>query len=141
MQPPAASAERLAKVVELLGLAWDDEGLADLCVAIDNQVDAVRPAPFAADRDRHPRRRHAPRCRAVRLVAGRPGAGARPAPAAAAATADGAGRPGEKGFERAVCVALVQVTAEACRLHPSCRAVQKSSSPLRQSCAPRAPAT
>lgn len=48
IHPPAVSAERLAKLVELLGLAWDEEALADLCVAINNQVHAVRPAPFAA---------------------------------------------------------------------------------------------
>lgn len=63
-------------------------------------------------------------------MAGRPGAGAKPALAAAVAAADGAGfwpglshqpggkriRPGQQGFERAVCLALVQATAEACRL-------------------------
>lgn len=48
LQPPVVSAERLAKVVELLGLAWDGEALADLCAAIDNQVRVGRPAPFAA---------------------------------------------------------------------------------------------
>ncbi|WP_352592393.1 DUF1403 family protein [Mesorhizobium sp. M0633] len=37
LQPPAASTERLAKVAELLGLAWDDEALADLCAAIDEK--------------------------------------------------------------------------------------------------------
>lgn len=130
LQPPAAGAERLAKVAELLGLAWDDEALADLCVAIDDRVHAVRPAPFAAA------------AIAARVVAMRPDSELlawwladlvlaqslrwpRPQPLLMAQVfgpafrAEAGGRrirPDEKSFERGVCLALVQSAAEACRL-------------------------
>ncbi|UCI23049.1 DUF1403 family protein (plasmid) [Mesorhizobium sp. B2-1-8] len=129
-QPPVVSAERLAKVVELLGLAWGDEALVDLCAAIDDQARGGRPAPFAAA------------AIATHIVAMRPDAELlawwladlvlaqsfrwpRPLPLlmaqafGAAFRAEDGGRrrkPGEKNFERAVCVALVQAAAEACRL-------------------------
>ncbi|TIW18711.1 MAG: DUF1403 family protein, partial [Mesorhizobium sp.] len=48
LQPPEVSADRLAKVAELLGLAWDDEALGDLCIQIEGLVGSRRPAPFAA---------------------------------------------------------------------------------------------
>ena len=48
LQPPAASADRLAKVVEMLGLAWDDGALADLCTQIEDVAVSWRPVPFAA---------------------------------------------------------------------------------------------
>ena len=130
LQPPAVSADRLAKVVEMLGLAWDDEALADLCAAIDDEVRAARPAPFAAA------------AIAARVVAMRPDAellawwladlvlaqGLRwprtlPllmaqafGPAFRAEAGGKRIRLGEEAFERAVCVALVQAAAEACRL-------------------------
>ncbi|MDX8437664.1 DUF1403 family protein [Mesorhizobium abyssinicae] len=130
LQPPAASADRLAKVAELLGLAWDDEALADLRTQIEDVAGSQRPAPFAAA------------AIAARVLAMRPDAELfawwladlvlaqslrwpRPLPLLMAqafgpAFRSEAGgkriRPGEKGFERAVCVALVQAAAEACRL-------------------------
>ncbi|MBZ9757016.1 DUF1403 family protein [Mesorhizobium sp. ESP6-5] len=131
LQPPAAGVERLAKVVELLGLAWGKEALADLCTEIENLAEAQRPAPFAAA------------AIAAHVIAMRPDAELfawwladlvlaqslrwpRPLPllmkqvfgTAFRAVAGGGKRirPGEKGFERAVCVALVQAAAEACRL-------------------------
>jgi hypothetical protein len=131
LQPPAVSADRLAKVVEMLGLAWDDEALADLCTQIEVVVGSQRSAPFAAA------------AIAARAVAMRPDAELlswwladlvlaqslrwpRPLPllmaqafGSAFRTEGGGGkriRPGQKGFERAVCVALVQGGAEACRL-------------------------
>ncbi|CDX57719.1 conserved hypothetical protein [Mesorhizobium plurifarium] len=130
LHPPVASAERLAKVIELLGLAWDDEALVGLCAAIDDQVRGDRPAPFAAA------------AIAAHVVAMRPDAellawwladlvlaqGLRwPRPLSLlmaqafgpAFRGEASGkriRPGEKGFERAVCLALVQAATEACRL-------------------------
>ncbi|PBB90299.1 hypothetical protein CK215_23265 [Mesorhizobium sp. WSM3864] len=131
LQPPAVSADRLAKVAEMLGLAWDDEALADLCTQIDDMVGSRRPAPFAAA------------AIVARLVAMRADAelfgwwladlmlalGLRwpqPLPllitqafGPAFRTEGGGGkriRPGQKDFERAVCGALVQAAAEACRL-------------------------
>ncbi|AZO05007.1 MULTISPECIES: DUF1403 family protein [unclassified Mesorhizobium] len=130
LQPPEVSADRLAKVAELLGLAWDDEALGDLCIQIEGLVGSRRPAPFAAA------------AIAARIVALRPDAEPfawwladlvlaqslrwpRPLPLlmtqafGPAFRAEAAGkriRPGEKGFERAVCLALVQGAVEACRL-------------------------
>ncbi|MGE6744200.1 DUF1403 family protein [Allorhizobium pseudoryzae] len=46
-RPPAIDTRRLADVVDLLGLRWDD-GFADLPGAIDAVVRSGRPAPFAA---------------------------------------------------------------------------------------------
>ncbi|TIQ37189.1 MAG: DUF1403 family protein [Mesorhizobium sp.] len=130
LQPPAVSADRLAKVAELLGLAWDDEALADLWTEIEEVAAAQRPAPFTAA------------AIAACVFALRPDAELlawwladlvlaqslrwpRPLPLLMAqafgpAFRGEAGgkriRPGEKGFERAVCLALVQAAAEACRL-------------------------
>ncbi|RWG94019.1 MAG: DUF1403 family protein, partial [Mesorhizobium sp.] len=47
-QPSPVSADRLAKGAEMLGLAWDDEALADLCTKIEDVAGSRRPAPFAA---------------------------------------------------------------------------------------------
>ncbi|RUW17640.1 DUF1403 family protein, partial [Mesorhizobium sp. M4B.F.Ca.ET.013.02.1.1] len=131
LQPPAVGADRLAKVTEMLGLAWDDEALADLCTQIEDLAGSRPPAPFAAA------------AIATRVVAMRPDAelfgwwladlvlaqGLRwplPLPllmtqafGPAFRTEGGGGkrvRPGDKNFDRAVCVALVQAAAEACRL-------------------------
>ncbi|TGS14441.1 DUF1403 family protein [Mesorhizobium sp. M2E.F.Ca.ET.209.01.1.1] len=130
LQPPAVSADRLAKVAELLGLAWDNEALADLCTQIEELAGSQRPAPFVAA------------AIAAHVVATRPDAELfawwladlvlaqslrwpRPLPLLMAQAfgppfrAQAGGRrirPGEKGFERAVCVALVQGAVEACRL-------------------------
>lgn len=46
-RPPVIDTERLAEMVDLLGLRWDD-GFADLPGAIDDLVRSSRPAPFAA---------------------------------------------------------------------------------------------
>lgn len=130
LQPPAVSADRLAKMAELLGLAWDDAALADLCTKIEDVTGSRRPAPFAAA------------ALAARVVVMRPDAELfawwladlvlaqslrwpRPLPllmtqAFGPAFRTEAGgkriRPGEEGFERVVCVALVQAAADACRL-------------------------
>ncbi|CDX39614.1 hypothetical protein MPLDJ20_260062 [Mesorhizobium plurifarium] len=89
LQPPAVSADRLAKGAELLGLAWDEEALADLCTQIEDVAGSQRPVPVAAAAIAA----HSP-CAPTPtswLVARRPGAGARPALAAAAAAVDGPG--------------------------------------------------
>ncbi|CDX12295.1 conserved hypothetical protein [Mesorhizobium plurifarium] len=129
LQPPSVSADRLAKGAELLGLAWDDEALADLRTKIEEVMGSRRPAPFAAA------------ALAARVVVMRPDAELfgwwladlvlaqglrwpRPLPLLMAQAfgppfRTGGGkriRPGEKGFERAVCQALVQAAADACRL-------------------------
>ncbi|MET3594642.1 hypothetical protein ABID26_004050 [Mesorhizobium shonense] len=91
LQPPAVSADRLAKVAEMLGLAWDDEARANLCTKIEEVAGSQRPAPFAAAAIATPRRRHASGFRTFGLVARRPGAGAGPALAAAVAAPNGAG--------------------------------------------------
>ncbi|OHV87520.1 DUF1403 family protein [Mesorhizobium sp. ORS 3428] len=131
LQPPAVSADRLAKVVEMLGLAWDDEALAELSTKIDDVAGSWRPASFAAAA-------LAAHVVAMRthsellawwladLVLAQSLRWPRPLPllmtqafGPAFRTEGGGGkriRPGEKGFERAVCLALVQAAAEACRL-------------------------
>ncbi|WP_318012673.1 DUF1403 family protein [Mesorhizobium sp. BR1-1-14] len=129
-QPPVASADRLEKIVEMLGLHWDDAALAALSTEIENLAGSQRPAPFAAA------------AIAAHVVAMRPDAELfgwwladlvlaqglcwpRPLPLLMAqafgpAFRDEAGgkrmRPGERSFERAVCGALVQAAADACRL-------------------------
>jgi hypothetical protein len=129
-RPPVIDAERLAEVVNLLGLRWDD-GFADLPGSIDNLVRSGRPAQFAAA------------AIARRIVAVSPAAELlawwcadlmlaqklrwqRPLPLLMAQvfgpafrTRDGRAkriRPGEERFERAVCIAVAQGAADACRL-------------------------
>ncbi|RWB51051.1 DUF1403 family protein [Mesorhizobium sp.] len=131
LQPPAATPDRLEKIVDQLGLHWEGAALADLCSHVENLVAAQRPAPFAAA------------AIATHVVAMRPDAELfawwladlvlarglhwpRPLPLLMARAfgpifrAEAGGgtriRPGQKGFEHAVCVALVQGAAEACRL-------------------------
>ncbi|RWQ62023.1 DUF1403 family protein [Mesorhizobium sp.] len=129
-QPPVASADRLEKIVDQLGLHWDGAALADLCTEIENLAGLQRPAPFAAAAIAAHVVAVRPNCelfawwladlvlahslrwpRSLPLLmaqafgpAFRPDAGGKRI------------RPGEKGFERAVCVALVQAAAESCRL-------------------------
>ncbi|TPL88546.1 DUF1403 family protein [Mesorhizobium sp. B2-3-12] len=129
-QPPIANADRLEKIVGQLGLHWDGAALADLCTEIEKLAESQRPAPFAAA------------AIAARVVAIRPDAELlawwladlvlaqsfrwpRPLPLLMSQVfsptfrAEGGGkriRPGEKNFERAVCGALVQAAAVACRL-------------------------
>ena len=129
-RPPAIDIARLAEVVELLGLRWDD-GFADLPGAIDELVRSGRPAPFAAA------------AVASQVVALSPGAEllawwcadflvaqklrwAKPVPLLMAqafapglrskGTQGPRPRPGGEGFERALCLALAQGAADACRL-------------------------
>ncbi|WP_246674624.1 DUF1403 family protein [Mesorhizobium sp. B4-1-3] len=91
VQPVAAGADRLEKIVDQLGLHWDGASLADLSKDFQEVAASPRPEPFAAAAMARPRRSDPPRCRACCLVAVRPGAGAKPALAAAAAAVDGAG--------------------------------------------------
>ncbi|MFU0506276.1 DUF1403 family protein [Pseudaminobacter sp. NGMCC 1.201702] len=130
-QPPVATADRLAKIVELLGLHWDGAALAALSTEIEKLAGLRRTAPFAAA------------AIAAHVVTMRPDSELfgwwladlvlaqglrwpRPMPLLMAQAfgpafrTEGAGgkriRPGEKNFERAVCLALVQGAVEACRL-------------------------
>ncbi|MER8447345.1 DUF1403 family protein [Mesorhizobium sp. M1066] len=129
-QPPAATPDRLEKILDQLGLHWDVEALASLCEHIDDLARSGRPAPFAAA------------AIAAHVVAVRPDcellawwladlslaqslSWSRSLPllmaqALGPAFRDEAGgkriRPGEKGFERAVCLALLRSAADACRL-------------------------
>ncbi|MET3523946.1 DUF1403 family protein [Mesorhizobium abyssinicae] len=128
LQPHIYYPDRLEKIVDQLGLHWDGKKLGDLCTAIENL--SQRPAPFAAS------------AIAAHVVATLPDSELfawwladlvlaqslrwpRPLPLLMAQAfgpafrAEGGGkriRPGEDGFERAVCVALVQAAAEACRM-------------------------
>ncbi|WP_192250252.1 DUF1403 family protein [Mesorhizobium caraganae] len=130
-QQPVATPDRLGKIVDQLGLHWDGNALADLCTQIEKLAASQRSAPFDAA------------AIAARVLAARPDAElfawwladlvlaqglrwSRPLPllmaqafAPAFRAEAGGGRrmkPGEQNFERAVCVALVQAAAEACRL-------------------------
>lgn len=130
-RPPAIDAKRLAEVVDLLGLRWDD-GFAELPGAIDELGRSGRAAPFAAA------------AIAGQVVAVSPAAELlawwcadfllaqklrwpKPVPllmaqafAPAFRTGDGRTRrirPGEgKEFESSVCLALAQGSADALRL-------------------------
>ncbi|WP_024927414.1 MULTISPECIES: DUF1403 family protein [unclassified Mesorhizobium] len=130
-QPPAASADRLEKVVDQLGLHWDGAALADLCPEIEEVVRSPRPAPFAAAAIAAHVVAMRPDCellawwladlslaQSLRWPLPLPLLMAQTFGPAFRAEADGGKRirPGEKGFERAVCLALVQAAAEACRL-------------------------
>ncbi|MBZ9894522.1 MULTISPECIES: DUF1403 family protein [unclassified Mesorhizobium] len=129
-QPPVATPDRLGKILDQLGLHSDVEALAALCEHVEDLARSGRPAPFAAA------------AIAARVVTIRPDAELfawwladlvlaqslrwpLPLPLLMAqafgpAFRGEAGgkriRPGEKSFERAVCVALVQGAVEACRL-------------------------
>ncbi|WP_027145813.1 DUF1403 family protein [Mesorhizobium sp. WSM3626] len=129
-QPLAVCADRLEKIVDQFGLHWDGAALTDLCTEIEKLAISRHPAPFAAA------------AIAAHVITTRPDSELlawgladlvlaqslrwpRPLPLLMAQVfspafrAEPGGRrirPGEKGFERAVCVALVQAAAEACRL-------------------------
>ncbi|TPL96867.1 DUF1403 family protein [Mesorhizobium sp. B2-3-11] len=130
-QPPAATPGRLGKIFDQLGLHWDGDALADLCTQIEKLAVSQRSAPFDAA------------AIAAEVVAIRPDAELfgwwladlvlaqrlgwpRPLPLLMGqvfepAFRGGAGggrriRPGDKNFERAVCIALVAAAADACRL-------------------------
>ncbi|MHA6645369.1 DUF1403 family protein [Mesorhizobium sp. A623] len=128
-RPPVVDIARLAEVVEQLGLRWDD-GFGYLPSAIDDVVYSGRPAPFAAA------------AIASQVVALSQGAELlawwcadlilalklrwpRPVPLLMAQVfspvfridgSRGRIRPGEEGFERAVCLALAQGAAANCQL-------------------------
>ncbi|RWC73180.1 MAG: DUF1403 family protein [Mesorhizobium sp.] len=130
-QPPAATPGRLGKILDQLGLHWDGAALADLCTQIEKLGVSQRSAPFDAA------------AIAAEVVAMRPDAELfgwwladlvlaqrlgwpQPLPLLMAQgfgpsfrTEAGGGRrirPGDKNFERAVCIALVAAAADACRL-------------------------
>ena len=130
-QPPAATPDRLEEIVGQLGFHWESAALADLCRDIENLARSQRPAPFAAATI------------VAHVVAMRPDAELfgwwladlvlaqslgwpQPLPLLMAQvfrpsfrTEAGGGkriRPGDKNFERAVCIALVATAADACRL-------------------------
>ncbi|MEZ5784566.1 MAG: DUF1403 family protein [Rhizobiaceae bacterium] len=130
-QPPVTTPDRLKKIVDQLGLHWDGAALADLCTEIEKLARSGRPAPFTAA------------AIAASVVTMRPDSELfgwwladlalaqslrwpRPLPLLMArafgpafSTEAGGGkriRPGETNFERALCVALVQAAADACRL-------------------------
>ncbi|MER8614419.1 DUF1403 family protein [Mesorhizobium sp. M1216] len=129
-QPPAASADQLEKIVDQMGLHWDVEALAAVCEHIDDLARSGRPAPFAAAAIAA----HVVAMQSdselfawwlADLVLAKGLRWPRPLPLLMAqafgpAFRDEAGgkriRPGEKGFERAVCLALAQAAADACRL-------------------------
>ncbi|NGO55536.1 DUF1403 family protein [Allomesorhizobium camelthorni] len=130
LRPPVVKAARLAEVVELLGLRWDD-GFADLPDVIDDLTRSSRPAPFAAAAIAG----HVVAMRSeaetlgwwcADLVLAQKLRWARPVPLLMAQIFGptfrgevGHGkraRPGGEGFERAVCLALAQGAAEASRL-------------------------
>lgn len=128
---PTINAERLAEVVALLGLRWED-GFADLPGAIDAVARSGRPAPFAAAAIAGQVVAVSPAAELLAwwcadLVLAQKLRWAKPVPllmaqafAPAFRTGDGRGRqirPGEqKEFERAVCLALAQGSADACGL-------------------------
>ncbi|MDX8541544.1 DUF1403 family protein [Mesorhizobium abyssinicae] len=131
LQPPAASADRLEKIVGQLGLHWHGAALADLCTQIEKLAASQRPAPFAAAAIAAPVAAMRPDAELVGwwladLVLAQSLRWPRPLPLMMAQafgqafrTEGGGGkriRPGERGFERAVCLALVQAAAETCRL-------------------------
>jgi len=130
-QSPAATPDRLGKILDQLGLHWDGGALADLCSQVEKLGVSQRPAPFDAA------------AIATEVVAMRPDAELfgwwladlvlaqrlgwpQPLPLLMAQVFGpsfriGAGggrriRPGDKNFERAVCVSLVAAAADACRL-------------------------
>ncbi|MER8459248.1 DUF1403 family protein [Mesorhizobium sp. M0915] len=130
LRPPVVNAARLAEVVALLGLRWDD-AFADLPEVIDNLARSGRPAPFAAGAIagyvvamRSEAETLAWWC--ADLVLAQKLRWSRPVPmlvaqafAPAFHAEGGRGkriRPGGEGFERAVCVALAQGAADACRV-------------------------
>ncbi|PTE06492.1 DUF1403 family protein [Mesorhizobium helmanticense] len=130
VQPPVADSDRVEKIADQLGLHWDGAALADLCTEIEKLAGLQRPAPFAAA------------ALAAHVVAVRPDCELfawwlsdlmlaqslrwpRSLPLLMAqafgpAFRDEASgkriRPGEKGFERAVCLALPRSAADAWRL-------------------------
>ncbi|ARP68226.1 hypothetical protein A9K65_033010 (plasmid) [Mesorhizobium sp. WSM1497] len=129
-QPPVASADRLEKIVEMLGFHWDGSALAALSTEIDELGRSQRPAPFAAAAVAAHVVAMRPDCELLAwwladLVLAHSLRWPRPLPLlmalafAPAFRAEAGGtrlRPGGEAFERALCLALVQAAADACRL-------------------------
>ncbi|WP_292091930.1 DUF1403 family protein, partial [Mesorhizobium sp.] len=131
VQPPAASADRFEKIVDQLGLHWDGPALAALSTEIENLAGSQRPAPFDAAAiaghvvTMRPDSELFAWWLADLVLAQRLG-WQRPLPLLMAQVfgpsfrTEASGgrriRPGDKNFERAVCVALVAAAADACRL-------------------------
>ncbi|RUZ31836.1 DUF1403 family protein, partial [Mesorhizobium sp. M7A.F.Ca.US.003.02.1.1] len=129
-QPPVASADRLEKIVEMLGFHWDGSALAALSTEIENLAAPQRPAPFAAAAIAAHVVAVRPDCELLAwwladLVLAQSLRWPRPLPLlmalafAPAFRAEAGGtrlRPGGEAFERALCLALVQAAADACRL-------------------------
>ncbi|MCO5164160.1 MAG: DUF1403 family protein [Mesorhizobium sp.] len=128
---PLIDAERLAEVVDLLGLRWDD-AFAGLPGAIDDLARSRRPAPFAAAAIAGQVVVLSPKAELLAwwcadFLLAQKLRWTKPVPllmaqAFAPAFRTGGGRakrirPGEqKEFERAACLALAQGAADACRL-------------------------
>ncbi|MER8976033.1 DUF1403 family protein [Mesorhizobium sp. M0800] len=129
VQPLVATADRLAKIVEMLGLHLDGAALATLCVEVNTLAESQRPAPFAAAAIATYVVTVRPDCELLAwwladLVLAQSLRWPRPLPLLMAQAfgpafrreAGGRIRPGDENFERAVCVALVAAAAGACRL-------------------------
>ncbi|TPN15941.1 DUF1403 family protein [Mesorhizobium sp. B2-3-3] len=131
LQPPVASADRLDKIVGQLGLHWDAAALATLCTEIEKLAGSQRPAPFAAAAIAAQIVAVRPDCELLAwwlsdLVLAQRLRWPRPLPLLMAQvfgpafrSTEAGGkriRPGQEGFEAAICLALVQAAAEACRL-------------------------
>ncbi|MEW6630618.1 MAG: DUF1403 family protein, partial [Pseudomonadota bacterium] len=131
VQPPVANSDRLEKIVDQLGLHWDATARAVLSTQIDELGRSQRPAPFAAAAIAAQVVAVRPDCellawRLADLVLAQSLRWPRPLPLLMAQVfgpsfrTEASGgrriRPGDKNFERAVCVALVAAAADACRL-------------------------
>ncbi|TJV46254.1 MAG: DUF1403 family protein [Mesorhizobium sp.] len=128
-QPPV-TADRFARIVEMLGLHWDGAALAALCAEVDNLAKSQRPAPFAAAAIAAHVVAMRPDCELFAwwladLVLAQSLRWPRPLPLlmaqvfASVFRGEASGRrirPGDENFERAVCLALVAAGADACRL-------------------------
>ncbi|MER9417971.1 DUF1403 family protein [Mesorhizobium sp. M0306] len=130
MQPSVDTHDRLEKIVDQIGIHWDDAALANLSTEIEKLAGLQRPAPFTAAAIAAHVVAMRPDCELFAwwladLVLAKSLRWPRPLPLLMAQAFGPAFRrepggerirPGEKSFERAVCVALVPAAAAACRL-------------------------
>ncbi|TIP26461.1 MAG: DUF1403 family protein [Mesorhizobium sp.] len=130
MQPSVATHDRLEKIVDQLGIHWDDAALGALSTEIEKLAGLQRPAPFAAAAIAAHVVAVRPDCelfawwlsdlvlaQSLRWPRSLPLLMAQAFGPAFRGEAGGKRiRPGENGFERAVYLALLQAAAEACRL-------------------------